>query len=105
LLQLKIPHRAHELLRRELSVLFVRTPPPWRPWFLHDGSGGSLGQTAATQPSTTDRNSRRQRPASRSTVRLLPRAVARLQANQTRHSSEVFYGGRDCLLRRSLRDD
>ncbi len=104
-LQLQHPHRGHERLRGELSVLLVRAAAARRSRLLHDGAGGRVGEAAGARRSAAHRSPRRQRAASGFTVRLLPRAAARLQAHPSRDSSEVLHRSRDCVLRGSLRHD
>ena len=104
LLQLQHPPRGDQRLRRELSVLLVRAA----------ASPGDAGAYTMSLEEAWDklrqrarpaahRDPRRQRPASRSAVRLLHGAAARLQAHPAGHPPEVLHGRRDRVLRGSLR--
>ena len=105
LLQLQHPPRSDQRLRGELPVLLVRAAEAGRPGRLHDVARGGVGQAAAARAPAAHRSPRRQRPASRSAVRLLHGAAARLQADPARHPPEVLHRRRDRVLRRSLRHD
>ena len=59
----------------------------------------------AARRSAAHRSPRRQRPASRPAVLLLPRPAARAEGDPSRHSSEVLHGRRDRVLRRHVRHD
>ena len=78
LLQLQHPARGHQRLRRELSVLLVRAPAsratPGAYTMSLEQAWDKLRQRA---PPAADRGPHRQRPASRSAVRLLHGAAAR----------------------------
>ena len=63
------------------------------------------GEASPAPSSAAHRNPRRQRPASRSAVRLLPGAAARLQAHPSRHPPQMLHRCRDRLFRRPVRHD
>ena len=105
LLQLQHSHRSDERLRGELPVLLVRAAAAGRSRFLHDVARRRMAEAARAPRSAAHRSARRQRPASRLAVRVLPRDASGLQTHPSRDSPEVFYGCGDRVLRRSLRHD
>ena len=104
-LQLQSAARSDQRLRRELSVLLVRAAEARRCRRVHDAARAGVRQTASARQSAPHRNPRRQRPPSRSAVFVLRGHAERTEGDSAGHSSQVFYGGRDRVLCRDVRDD
>ena len=87
-----------------LFCSFARLQPGDRR-LVHDVARAGVRQAAPARRSAAHRSPRRQRPASRPAVLVLPGHAARAEGDPPGHPAEVLHRRRDRVLRRHVRHD